>query len=173
MSPRCSKGTWRNARTLTLATSVTITPVRAGYNRRNQGIARSKIPKRRLFPAAAKAPLCAADSECATNPPFVEAYDNMVGSAPFSPQTFRYTRDFTQITQNVSSANSIYNSLQMSVDRRFSRGFTLGAPHRPGRHQRDQPEAYRASIEISHIGSSTRRCGARGGCGTRAERCKA
>jgi hypothetical protein len=36
-------------------------------------------------------------------------------------------KDFTQITQNVSGANSIYNSLQVSVEKRFSRGFTAGA----------------------------------------------
>ena len=35
--------------------------------------------------------------------------------------------DFTQITQNVSGANSIYNSLQLGLDKRFSHGFTLGA----------------------------------------------
>ena len=35
-------------------------------------------------------------------------------------------RDFTQVTQNVSGGNSIYNSLQLGFDKRFSHGFTVG-----------------------------------------------
>lgn len=37
-----------------------------------------------------------------------------------------YTQ-FLQFTQNISGANSNYNALQLSVDKRFSRGFTLSA----------------------------------------------
>jgi hypothetical protein len=36
-------------------------------------------------------------------------------------------KDFTQITQNISGGNSIYNSLQLGLDKRFSHGFTVGA----------------------------------------------
>jgi hypothetical protein len=42
-------------------------------------------------------------------------------------------QDFTQITQNVSGANSIYNSLQAGVEKRFSHDFTIAANYTWGR----------------------------------------
>jgi hypothetical protein len=61
-------------------------------------------------------------------------FNTDLDAAPFRPgatdsntQARRPYQDFTQITQNVPGGNSIYNSLQLSVDKRFSRGITLGA----------------------------------------------
>jgi len=42
-------------------------------------------------------------------------------------------RDFTQVTQNVSGANSIYNSLQVGAEKRFSHGVALAANYTFGR----------------------------------------
>src|SRR5204863_642294 len=36
-------------------------------------------------------------------------------------------QEFGQITQDVSGANSNYNSLQVGLDKRFSHGYTIGA----------------------------------------------
>jgi hypothetical protein len=36
-------------------------------------------------------------------------------------------QDFQQVTQDVSGGNSIYNGLQVSVEKRYSKGFTVGA----------------------------------------------
>ncbi|MBI1786066.1 MAG: TonB-dependent receptor [Acidobacteria bacterium] len=41
-------------------------------------------------------------------------------------QDRRPNQDFQTITQDVSGGNSIYNSLQLGLDKRFSRGFTAG-----------------------------------------------
>jgi Carboxypeptidase regulatory-like domain len=41
--------------------------------------------------------------------------------------------NFLQVTQDVSGANSIYNSLQLSFEKRFSRGFSVGANYTYGR----------------------------------------
>jgi len=49
------------------------------------------------------------------------------GSFDIDPQLRRPYQQFGQITQDVSGANSNYNSLQVSADKRFSRGFTVGA----------------------------------------------
>ena len=49
------------------------------------------------------------------------------GSNDIDPQDRRPYQDFQMITQNISGANSIYNSLQLSLDKRFSHGFTIGA----------------------------------------------
>ncbi|MFL6464393.1 MAG: carboxypeptidase regulatory-like domain-containing protein [Bryobacteraceae bacterium] len=42
-------------------------------------------------------------------------------------------KQFLQVTQDVSGANSIYNSLQLGVEKRFSHGFTLTANYTHGR----------------------------------------
>ena len=55
------------------------------------------------------------------------------GASNIDPQARRPYQDFTQVTQNVSGGNSIYNSLQLSVDKRFSHGFTIGANYTWGR----------------------------------------
>jgi Carboxypeptidase regulatory-like domain len=49
------------------------------------------------------------------------------GSSDIDADARRPYQDYTLVTQNTSGANSIYNSLQLSVDKRFSRGFTVGA----------------------------------------------
>ena len=54
-------------------------------------------------------------------------------AATSTPICAALTSDFTQVTQNVSGANSIYNSLQVGVEKRFSHGFTLGANYTFGR----------------------------------------
>lgn len=42
-------------------------------------------------------------------------------------------KDFNLITQNVSGGNSIFNSLQLGVDKRFSKGFSIGGNYTWGR----------------------------------------
>jgi hypothetical protein len=49
------------------------------------------------------------------------------GSFTVDAQSRRPYQQFGQITQNTSGANSVYNSLQLSLDKRFSHGFTVGA----------------------------------------------
>jgi hypothetical protein len=49
------------------------------------------------------------------------------GSSDFDPQDRRPYQQFNMVTQNISGANSSYNSLQVSLDKRFSHGFTIGA----------------------------------------------
>ena len=49
------------------------------------------------------------------------------GASGDDTQARRPNQDFQTITQNVSGGNSIYNSLQVGVDKRFSRGFRVGA----------------------------------------------
>ena len=49
------------------------------------------------------------------------------GSNDIDAQLRRPYQQFQLVTQNISGANSIYNSLQVSIDKRFSRGFTIGA----------------------------------------------
>jgi len=49
------------------------------------------------------------------------------GATTGNTQVRRPNQDFQTITQNTSGANSIYNSLQLSLDKRFSYGFTVGA----------------------------------------------
>ena len=49
------------------------------------------------------------------------------GSYDVDAQVRRPYQQFGQITQNISGANSNYNSLQLSADKRFSHGFTVGA----------------------------------------------
>ena len=48
------------------------------------------------------------------------------GATTGNTQARRPNQDFQSITQNVSGGNSIYNSLQLSLDKRFSHGFTTG-----------------------------------------------
>ena len=49
------------------------------------------------------------------------------GGSNIDAQTRRPFQQFGQITQDVSGANSNYNSLQIGLDKRFSHGFVLGA----------------------------------------------
>jgi len=49
------------------------------------------------------------------------------GSSEIDPQLRRPYQDFQQVTQDISGANSIYNGLQLTMEKRFSHGFTLGA----------------------------------------------
>ncbi len=49
------------------------------------------------------------------------------GGSELDPQTRRPNQDFNQLTQNISGGNSIYNSLQLSMEKRFSQGFSIGA----------------------------------------------
>ena len=55
------------------------------------------------------------------------------GATTGNTQARRPNQDFQTITQNISGGNSSYNSLQLSVDKRFSRGLTLGANYTFGR----------------------------------------
>jgi hypothetical protein len=57
-------------------------------------------------------------------------FNTDLNAARFGPgdiQSRRPFQDFDMITQDVSGGNSIYNSLQVSLDKRFSHGVTLGA----------------------------------------------
>jgi hypothetical protein len=49
------------------------------------------------------------------------------GAADIDPQLRRPYSDFDLVTMNTSGANSNYNSLQLGVEKRFSKGFTAGA----------------------------------------------
>ena len=48
------------------------------------------------------------------------------GATTATTQARRPLQNFQSITEDISGANSIYNSLQLSLDKRFSQGFTLG-----------------------------------------------
>ena len=86
------------------------------------------------------------------------------GSEDIDADLRRPYSDFTQFTQNVSGANSIYNSLQLGLDKRFSHGFTLGrqlhlraqhrlgvVPYGPRRHQCGQSRSTCAPTAVSPI----------------------
>src|SRR5207249_5532928 len=49
------------------------------------------------------------------------------GGSAVDAQLRRPFQEFGQITQDVSGANSNYNSLQVGLDKRFSHGYTIGA----------------------------------------------
>ena len=55
------------------------------------------------------------------------------GAADIDLAERRPYQGFDLITQNISGGNSIYHSMQLSVDKRFSKGFTLGANYTWGR----------------------------------------
>ncbi len=55
------------------------------------------------------------------------------GAASIDAQQRRTFREFAMVTQNISGGNSIYNSLQLSLEKRFSHGFSLDANYAWGR----------------------------------------
>lgn len=55
------------------------------------------------------------------------------GAADIDLSLRRPYKDFNLITQNVAGGNSIFHSLQLGVDKRFSKGFTVGANYTWGR----------------------------------------
>ncbi len=55
------------------------------------------------------------------------------GAADVDLAARRPYKDFDLITQNIAGGNSIFHSLQLSVDKRFSKGFTIGANYTWGR----------------------------------------
>ncbi len=48
------------------------------------------------------------------------------GATTSNTQNRRPNQDFSTVTQNVSGGNSIYNSLQLALDKRFARGLAAG-----------------------------------------------
>ncbi len=55
------------------------------------------------------------------------------GAADIDLAKRRPYQGFDLITQNISGGNSIYHSMQLSADKRFSKGFTVGANYTWGR----------------------------------------
>lgn len=55
------------------------------------------------------------------------------GAADVDLSLRRPYKDFDLITQNISGGNSIFNSLQLGIDKRFAKGFTIGGNYTWGR----------------------------------------
>jgi len=55
------------------------------------------------------------------------------GANASNVQARRPFQDFQRVTQNISGGNSIYNSLQLSLEKRFSQGFSVAGHYTFGR----------------------------------------